>query len=187
MKTEVHIPAPMRGDPLAMVAHCAAALAYSYRKRTDLLSETEASECIVDFRAEMQSVELKSVGKYTKLSPESLKYKERFMEEITKEATRQFIDIAYTALSDDKKQELANRFHGSLVRALNGALEPRLKELVMQYAMGFAEEAIAKHEAELRAKVTAEVDARWEKMVESVVQGYLSKAVEKIRAEMLRT
>lgn len=124
------------------------------------------------------------------LGPEAMsRYKydgDAYIMEMAKKQVRTFLDVAWTMLTEEQRTELAQRFYTSMVKQLGNGLEPRTKEAIMQFAMTIANEELDRRTEEIRRKVTSEIDARWEKMVENLVAARLADAVAKIKAEMVR-
>jgi len=101
---------------------------------------------------------------------------------------RDYLDSAWSALSEDERAEFCARFNARILKAINGGggpLEARTKELVLLHVAKIADEVVSQRVEEIRAQVTKEVDRRWQETVEAVVTKMLSQAIAKVKAEMV--
>ncbi len=103
------------------------------------------------------------------------------------ELAKSFIDNAWNSLEEEERADLRKRVAQTLSKNLqSGQLEPRLRETIMHFTVELLEKELEVRTEQIRAKVVAELEARWAEQVEKLVQTKVTQAIDKIRQEMLR-
>jgi len=102
------------------------------------------------------------------------------------EVAKSMVDNAWNSLSEEEKADLRKRVAHALSKNLqSGQLEPRLRETMMNFVVGMVEKELEARTEEIRAKVAAEVDARWAEQIEKVVQAKVDQAIARVKQEIL--
>jgi hypothetical protein len=113
---------------------------------------------------------------------------EKIMMSAESAAYETYLSKSWETLSPKEQEVIRSAFHTRVVKALQGGglFETRTRETILQRVSELAEEEVGRRVDEIRARVIAECDKRWEEMVEAVVTRRLNEAVAKVKAEMAR-
>jgi hypothetical protein len=108
---------------------------------------------------------------------------EKAMATLEEATVELYLAKAWEKYDEESRDKIGAELLEVFRRAMAGPLQGRVREVLMTKVEGVVEAMWAEREAQMRSRITEEVNARWEKAVDDVVAARLAEAREKIIKE----